>query len=71
MAATNGYASNGAQPFANGVSGDGHTTGLLHPGAAANGAGATNGYGNGYSNGTTGHLHQGGAAPGGVEMARY
>lgn len=63
---TNGYAPNGAAPASNGFGSDGHATGLLHPEATASGASATNGYGN-----TTGHLHQGGVAPGGVEMARY
>ena len=57
------HANKGPPPV--GYNGDGHTTGLLHPGAATSGTGATNGYG------TTGHLHQGGAAPGGVEMAQY
>jgi hypothetical protein len=56
-------ANKGPPPGSNGLSGNGHATGLLHPGAAM---GPTNGYGN-----TAGHLHQGGAAPGGVEMARY
>ena len=64
MAAANAH--KGPAPVGDGFSGGGHTTGMLHPGAAAGGVGPIDGYGN-----TTGHLHQGGTAPRGVEMARY